>query len=40
MKAHRAKFPLAAMCPVLGLSGSSYYAWLKRPASGARNHAA
>ncbi|WP_419163743.1 IS3 family transposase [Candidatus Palauibacter sp.] len=33
MKAHRAEFPLAAMCRVLGLSSSGYYDWLKRPPS-------
>ena len=33
MKAHRAEFPLAAMCRVLGLSPSGYYDWLKRPPS-------
>ncbi len=33
MKAHRAIFPLAAMCRVLRLSRSGYYAWLKRPPS-------
>ena len=31
MKAHRATFPLAAMCRVLGLSPSGYYGWLRRP---------
>ena len=33
MKMHRAVFPLAAMCRVLGLSPSGYYGWLRRPAS-------
>ena len=33
MKAHRAEFPLAAMCRVLGLSPSGYHDWLKRPPS-------
>ena len=33
MKAHRASFPLAAMCRVLGLSPSGYYDWLHRPPS-------
>ena len=33
MKAHRAVFPLAAMCRVLGLSPSGYYDWLRRPPS-------
>ncbi|WP_420636852.1 IS3 family transposase [Candidatus Palauibacter sp.] len=33
MKAHRAEFPLAAMCRVPGLSSSGYYDWLKRPPS-------
>ena len=30
MKAHRAIFPLAAMCRVLGLSTSGYSDWLRR----------
>ena len=30
MKAHRAVFPVAAMCRVLGLSPSGYYDWLRR----------
>ena len=34
MRAHRAEFPIAAMCRVLRLSRSGYYAWLKRPSSG------
>ena len=33
MKANRARFPLAAMCRVLGLSPSGYYGWLRRPPS-------
>ena len=33
MKAHRAIFPIAATCRVLGLSSSGYYDWLRRPPS-------
>ena len=32
-RAHRAEFPLAATCRVLGLSSSGNYDWLKRPPS-------
>ncbi len=30
MKAHRAEFPVRAMCRVPGLSPGGYYVWLKR----------
>ena len=33
MRAHRATFPLAVMCRVLGLSPSGYHDWLRRPPS-------
>ena len=33
MSAHRAIFPLAAMCRVLGLSTRGYHDWLRRPPS-------
>ena len=40
MKAHRAIFPLAAMCRVLGLSTSGYHDWLRRgPSARARRDA-
>ena len=33
VKRHQADFPVTAMCRVLGLSPSEYYAWLHRPPS-------
>ena len=40
MKAHRATFPLAVMCRVLGLSPSGYNDWLRRPPSARARRAA
>lgn len=33
MKSNQAEFPVRAICRVLGLSPSGYYAWLQRPPS-------
>ncbi len=33
MRDHQARFPVAALCRVLQVSKSGYYAWAKRPQS-------
>ena len=39
MSANQARFPVAAMARVLGVSKAGYYAWTRRPPSSARAEA-